>query len=73
MSTRLVPVVVCLGTFVLLMDLTAAGAGRPHQGAPRTGSSRIQRLVGDVAPVPVPVPVVVGVCRSAARRGAAAP
>lgn len=69
MSTRSVRAVVCLGTFVLLMHLTTAGVGRPHQVASRTGVSRIQRVVGDVAPVPA---VLAGVCGSAVRRGVAA-
>lgn len=70
MSTRWVPAVVCLGSFVLLMHLTTAGVGRPHQVASLTGASRIQRVVGDVAPVPAAV--LVGVCGSAVRRGVAA-
>ncbi|KRD18996.1 hypothetical protein ASE41_19720 [Streptomyces sp. Root264] len=70
MSTRWVPPVVCLGTFVLLMHLTAAGVGRPRQTASCTGAPRIQRVVGDVAPVPAAV--FTGVCRSAVRRGVAA-
>lgn len=70
MSTRLAPTVVCLGTFVLLMHLTTSGAGRPHQAASRTSASRIQRVVGDMAPAPTAV--LTGLCRSAVRRGVAA-
>ncbi|SFO05173.1 hypothetical protein SAMN04487980_10506 [Streptomyces sp. cf124] len=70
MSTRLAPAVVCLGTFVLLMHLTTAGVGRPHQAASRTGVSGVQRLVGDVAPVPAAV--LAGICGSAVRQGVAA-
>ncbi|GLP71475.1 MULTISPECIES: hypothetical protein [unclassified Streptomyces] len=70
MSTRLVPAVVCLGTFVLLMSLTTAGVGRPHQVASLTGASRVQRVVADVAPAPAAV--LGSFCGWAARRGVAA-
>ncbi|MGW6542408.1 hypothetical protein ACWGBH_06075 [Streptomyces massasporeus] len=70
MSTRLVRAVVCLGTFVLLMHLTTADVGRSHRVASRTGASRIQRVVGDVAAVSAAV--LAGAGGSAVRRGVAA-
>ncbi|GAQ66173.1 hypothetical protein SsS58_06603 [Streptomyces scabiei] len=69
MSARSAPAVICLGTFVLLVHLTTPGVGGPHPAASRTGTSRIQRVVGDVAPVPAAV--LAGVCGPAVRRGVA--
>lgn len=71
MSTWLTPTAVCLGTYVLLMQVATAGVVPPHRTVlPHTGDSRIQRVIGDVAPVPAAL--LRGVCRSAARRGVAA-
>lgn len=71
MSTRLASTAACIGTFVLLVHLTTAGVVPPHRVAlPHTGLSRVQRVIGDVAPVPAAV--LLRVCGSNARRGVVA-
>ncbi|WP_157968435.1 hypothetical protein [Streptomyces geranii] len=51
MSTRLAPTVACIGTFVLLMHLTAAGVVSSHRTVlPLDGLSRIRRVIGEIAP-----------------------
>ena len=67
MGTRLAPTAVCIGTFVLLTHLTAAGMAPSHRAAlPHAGLSRIQRVIGDMAPAPA------AALLGAARRGVAA-
>ncbi|MEV7892198.1 hypothetical protein ACWD3I_24035 [Streptomyces sp. NPDC002817] len=72
MSTRLAPTAACIGTFVLLTHLTMAGGALSHRTVlPLAGLSRIQQVIGGMAPAPaVALP---GVCGQAARRGVAAP
>jgi hypothetical protein len=53
MRTRLAPTAACIGTFVLLTHLTAAGVVPSHRTAlPHAGLSRIQRVIDDMAPAP---------------------
>jgi len=72
MSTRLAPTAACIGTFVLLAHLSMAGGVLYHRTVlPLAGLSRIQRVIGDMAPAAaVALP---GVCGHAARRGVVAP
>ncbi|WP_329281990.1 hypothetical protein [Streptomyces sp. NBC_01451] len=68
MSTWLAPTAACIGTFVLLMHLTTAGVPPSHlAAASRTGLSRLQRVIGDVAPGTSAV--FPGVCGPAAGQG----
>ncbi|MFF4584094.1 hypothetical protein [Streptomyces sp. NPDC001388] len=71
MSTWLPPTAACIGTFVVLMHLTTAGAVPAHRAAlPHTGLSRTHRVAGVVPPVPAAL--LRAVCGPAARRGVAA-
>lgn len=71
MSTRPAPTAACIGTCVVLMHFATAGVVAPHRALlPHTGVSRIQRVIGDVAPVPAAVLLRVG--RPTARRGVVA-
>ena len=66
MGTRLTPAAVCIGTFVLLTLLAAAGVTPFHRTVlPPAGLSRIQRVIDDMAPVPA------AALLEAARRGVA--
>ncbi|MFF4909949.1 hypothetical protein ACFY2T_34420 [Streptomyces sp. NPDC001260] len=53
MDTRLAPTAACIGTFVLLTHLTAAGVTPSHRTAlPHAEPARIERVIDEMAPVP---------------------